>query len=226
MVMKASGGVPSEILFDNMSSIVDLKGRYSSINPKTKAFADDFGFKIRRCKPRHAYTKGKVESANKFMNWLLPYDGEFDTEDDLIKIVAGIEERVNTSVCQATNVPPILLFQKEKEYLKPMPQPQVIESYLSHDHHVKVQKDSLFMYKGNKYSVPAEYIGKSVAVKQAGNALHVYYSTELIAVHTLSSQKINYHKDHYRQLLSCSIKSSEDIEKIAEANLRFMDHLM
>ena len=226
MAMKASGGVPSEILFDNMSSIVDLKGRYSSINPKAKAFADDFGFKIRRCKPRHAYTKGKVESANKFMNWLLPYDGEFDTEDDLIKIVAGIEERVNTSVCQATNVPPILLFQKEKEYLKPMPQPQVIESYLSHDHHVKVQKDSLFMYKGNKYSVPAEYIGKSVTVKQTGDALHVYYSTELIAIHTLSSQKINYHKDHYRQILSYSIKSSEDIETIAEANLRLMDRLL
>ena len=74
--------------------------------------------------------------------------------------------------------------------------------------------------------MPAGYIGKSVTVKQTGDALHVYYSTELIAIHTLSSQKINYHKDHYRQLLSHSIKSSEDIEKIAEANLRLMNRLL
>ena len=224
--MESSGGVPSEILFDNMASIVDLKGRCRKINPKAKTFADDFGFKLRLCKPRHAYTKGKVEAANKFLDWLRPYDGEFDSEDDLIRILSHIEERVNTSVCQATNVPPVLLFQKEKEYLQPMPRPQVVESYLSHDHHIKVQKDSLFMYKGNKYSVPAEYIGKSVVVKQTGDTLHVYYSTELIAVHKLSSKKINYHKEHYCQLLSGSIKSTEDIEKIAEANLRFMDGLL
>lgn len=224
--MKTSGGVPSEILFDNMAAIVDLKGRYRKVNPKVKAFSDDFGFKVRLCKPRHAFTKGKVEAANKFMDWLLPYDGEFDTVEDLISIISRIEERVNTSVCQATNVPPILLFQKEKEYLQPMPQSQVVESYLSHDHHIKVQKDSLFMYKGNKYSVPAEYIGKSVTVKQTGDTLHVYYSTELITIHALSSQKINYHKEHYCQLLSSSIKNTEDIEKIAEANLRFMDRLL
>ena len=82
----ATGGVPSEILFDNMSTIVDVNNQ-RKVNNKAKAFADDFGFKISRCKPRHYFTKGKVESANKFIGWLLPYNNEFETEEDLVKIL-------------------------------------------------------------------------------------------------------------------------------------------
>jgi transposase len=63
----SEGGIPKEILFDNMSSVVDLNGNRRSINPKMKAFADDFGFKIRLCKPRHSFTKGKVEVSNNIL---------------------------------------------------------------------------------------------------------------------------------------------------------------
>ncbi|KLO22088.1 hypothetical protein X275_06860 [Marinitoga sp. 1197] len=48
-----------------------------------KAFAKDFGFKIKLCKPRHSYTKGKVESANKFISWILAYDKDFEDEKEL-----------------------------------------------------------------------------------------------------------------------------------------------
>lgn len=83
-----------------MTSVVDLNGNHRSVNTKMKAFADDFGFKIRLCKPRHSFTKGKVEASNKFMDWLLPYDGKFDTEDDLIKIIEKVNLKVNMYVNQ------------------------------------------------------------------------------------------------------------------------------
>ena len=84
---KATGGVPREILFDNMASVVDLKGNHRHVNEKMRTFAKDFNFKIKLCKPRHAYTKGKVESLNKFLSWLYPYQGEFETEEQLIAIL-------------------------------------------------------------------------------------------------------------------------------------------
>ena len=52
----------------------------------------DFNFKIKRCKPYHPFTKGKVEAANKFIAWILPYEGEFETEKDLIEILSGIKQ--------------------------------------------------------------------------------------------------------------------------------------
>ena len=55
---KATGGVPKEILFDNMSSVVDRDGNKVNISSQMKTFAKDMGFEIKLCKPRHAFTKG------------------------------------------------------------------------------------------------------------------------------------------------------------------------
>lgn len=226
VAFKSAGGVPQEILFDNMTSVVDLNGNHRSVNPKMKAFADDFGFKIRLCKPRHSFTKGKVEASNKFMDWLLPYDGEFDTEDDLIKIIEKVNHKVNMYVNQATNVPPVLLFQKEKEYLQPLPRTSIVESYMSTDRQAKVHKDSLFTYQGCGYSVPPKYIDQYVSVKQLENVLQVYYNTQLITVHTISDKRMNYHSEHYKQLLAISFKDKEDIDSVAATNLSHMDRFL
>ena len=221
---KATGGVPAEILFDNMASVVDLKDGRRHVNNRMSAFADDFHFRIRLAKPRHPFTKGKVEVINKFLDWLLPYEGEFQTENDLIAILEKINKKVNTQVCQATGVPPVLLFQKEKEYLQPLPNQKVIESYLSYNNRqTVVQKDSMITYKASKYSVPSAYIGKSVWCRETEHKLYVYYNTELVTVHNLSKQKLNYHKEHYAELLSHLIDDEDTVASMAEANLRQMD---
>ncbi len=222
---KLTGGVPKEILFDNMKTVVDISKDGRKINSKLKAFADDFGFKIALCKPRHSYTKGKVESANKFVEWLLPYNGEFETEADIITILKKINSKVNQAPSQATNIPPILLFQKEKEYLLPLPSNHIIESYMDCDRQTKVHKDSLITYKGSKYSVPPNYIGKSVTLKEIDNELQIYFNTDLISTHQLSDNKINYNEDDYKEILSRVIKnkSIDDIESLATANLRQFD---
>lgn len=55
---QATGEVPREILFDNMSSIVNRDGERKNISNQVRAFAKDFNFKIKLCKPRHPFTKG------------------------------------------------------------------------------------------------------------------------------------------------------------------------
>ena len=223
---KATGGVPKEILFDNMASVVDLKDNRRHINDKMKSFANDFGFKIKLCKPRHAFTKGKVEVINKFIAWLKPYEGEFETEEDLIAILRKVNDKVNTYICQETGVPPLLLFQKEKEYLQPLPNSKVIESYLSHDRQTTVRKDSMISYMNNKYSVPFEYIGKPVRLRVQSHKLEIFYSTELIATHDLSNKKLNYDKEHYTRLLAHFVKDNDAVARMAEINLQQMDDFL
>ena len=220
---KATGGVPREILFDNMSSIVDRDGKRKNISNQVRAFAKDFNFKIKLCKPRHPFTKGKVEAVNKFLAWLLPYEGEFETEDELIAILNKINQKVNTYPCQETNMPPLVLFQKEKEYLQPLPSDDVIESYLPHDRQTTVRSDSLVTYHNCKYSVPPEYIGKPVRLLVSDNTLRIYSSTDLIAVHALSTKRMNYQKEHYQQLLTQTMKEADMVAELAEVNLKQMD---
>ena len=223
---KETGGVPREILFDNMASVVDLKGNQRHITDRMRAFAKDFNFKIKLCKPRHAFTKGKVEAMNKFMAWILPYQGEFETEEELIAILDKINRKVCKRVCDETGMPPLLLFQKEKEYLQSLPSDEVIESYLPHDRQTTVRKDSMVTYNKCKYSVPPAYIGKPVRLQVKSDKLCIYYSTDLIATHLLTQKKLNYRSDDYKQLLSGRIHNADSIEELAEANLRRMDALL
>lgn len=223
---KATGGVPREILFDNMPTVVDLKGNHRHINGQMRAFAKDFNFKIKLCKPRRAYTKGKVEALNKFLAWILPYEGEFETEEELISILEKINLKICRRICDETGVPPLLLFQKEKEYLQPLPSDEVIESYLPHDRQTTVRKDSMVTYNKRKYSVPPAYIGKPVRLRIITDKLCIYYSTDLIATHLLSEKRLNYRPEDYKQLLSNRIKNADSIEELAKANLKQMDNLL
>lgn len=141
-------------------------------------------------------------------------------------VVNRDSNRANARICDETGVPPILLFQKEKEYLQSLPSEKVLESYLSHDRQTTVRKDSMVTYMKNKYSVPADYIGKPVRLKVSNESLQIYYSTDLIATHSLSDKRLNYKKEHYTQLLSGYIKNDDDIAVLAEMNLRQMDALL
>lgn len=223
---KATGGVPREILFDNMSSVVDRDGKKRNISNRMKAFAKDFNFKIKLCKPRHPFTKGKVEVLNKFLAWIYPYEGEFETEEEIIAILEKINAKVIHRTCDETGVPPLLLFQKEKEYLQSLPSKEVIESYLTCDRQTIVRKDSMVTFMKCKYSVPAEYIEKPVRLCVINDQLEIYYSTELIAKHRLSDKKLNYKTSHYKQLLSGCIEDNATIDELAESNLRQLDQLL
>ena len=99
-----------------MSSIVNT--RTKKFVPEFYQFCKDMDTVPRNCKVKHAETKGKVESQNRFAAWLVPYNGEFETELDLIKIIETINRAANTQINSTTGVAPILLFNKEKEYLR------------------------------------------------------------------------------------------------------------
>ena len=222
---KYIGGLPEETLTDNMSSIVDTKKK--EFYKEFKEFSKDIGFIPKKCKPRHAYTKGKDESCNRFMSWLIPYNGEFETEEELIKIIEEINLKVNKQTNETIGVPPIMLFQKEKEYLKPLPNDKILNSYLYDTVSVKVSNESLFYYKGSKYSVPIKFINHTVSLREEDNKLYVYYNKDLITIHNLSSNYINYKEEHYSEGIKNILrnKGQEEIDLIARKNLDLINKL-
>ena len=66
----------------------------------------------------------------------------------------------------------------------------------------RVQKDCLISYAGNQYSVPAEYVGKDVAVVALDSMLAAYYEGKQIALHRISYQRKDMvvNPQHYRRL--------------------------
>lgn len=216
---KYIGGVTDEALTDNMSSIVDTKTH--KFNKEFISFAKDIGTTPKNCKARHPYTKGKDESANRFMSWLIPYNHEFEDEKELIEIIKNINLKVNKQVNPTTGVAPIVLYNKEKEYLKPLPNNRILEEYYVSTIKVKVSNESLFYYKGIKYSVPIKFIDHTLDVQEDDNKLYVYYNKDLITIHDISLKKINYKEEHYVEGLQSILKNKNqsEIKELAKKNL-------
>ena len=221
---KYIGGLPEELLTDNMSSINTKTGEFLD---EFKVFIKDIGIDAKTCKPRHPYTKGKDESANRFMSWLIPYNHEFENEEELIKIIKEINLKVNRQVNSTIGVAPIILFNKEKEYLKPLPNSKIMEQYLINTKQIKISKESLFYYKGKRYSVPNKYIEHTLSLQEENNKLYVYYNKELITIHEISEKNINYKEEHYIEGLSEILKNKtqEQIEALAKKNLENLNKL-
>lgn len=222
-VFKYINGIPKNILTDNMSCIVNhSSGQFVN---EFKCFCKDIGTFPKKCKVLSPYTKGKVESANRFMQWLIPYNYEFETEQDLIDIIFSITKKVNSTPNQTTGSSPIMLFNKEKEYLLPLPNKELLDSYLSDTQNVKVSNGFLVYFKGNQYSVPPQFANKTVQIKEQDNKLYIYNNTKLITTHAISSKKINYFEEHYKEGLSKTIKYCNDIDKKVKDNLDLLDKL-
>ena len=223
------GGIPEHILTDNMSAVVSINNGTKHKHAKIKSFENDCGLPIRLCKTRNPQTKGKDESANRFIQRLMVYDRELDDEQHLIRVIDELTRRVNITVNQTTNIPPVKLFEKEKEYLRPLPSKVLLESYVDTSFTTTVPSTLLISYKGSEYSVPARYIGKRVKVYLIENKLYVYFNTELISVHEITNRKINYHTQDYieglRQTITAKAVNDEDFDRIARENLELFDKM-
>ena len=218
-------GLPKEILTDNMSSIVNHNTK--RFTNEFISFCNDIDVKPKHCKVRKCMTKGKVESQNRFMKWLIPYNNEFETEEDLIKIIDNITKKVNQEINDTTKCTPIFLYNKEKEYLNPLPNKELLERYENDIKSFKVPSTFLVTYKGNEYSVPPQYINKTVKLTELNNKLYIYYNEKMISCHDISNKKINYAKEHYEEGISYWIREQSDlnIEEIVKNNLKELDKL-
>ena len=214
---KYFGGSTKEILFDNMKTIVDhAKSTYTNviINSKAEQFSKDVGFKIVTCRPYRPRTKGKVETLAKIMNRLKAFDKEFKNWNELNDIVKKLNYNLNyEEKSQATNEIPNILFQKEKEYLIPV-NVDILKNYYIPEKTYKVSNESMITYKGIKYSVPIQYVGKQITVLDEDNVIHLYYNTKLIYSYNKNKKyKYNYKENDYVEILKNSSFDKKQMKK-------------
>lgn len=228
---KYFGGVPKEIIFDNMATVVDrANSRIGNVKLNTKfvQYSKDIGFNPITCRIYRPQTKGKVESLAKLVDRLQVYNHEFETYEELEKIVKMFMKEINNEISQGTNMKPIERLEKETKYLLPLPNQEVLNAYTTSPKEYKVSKESMITYKGQKYSVPTYLIGKSVSVKETDEYIHIYYITNLITKHKKSKKFLNYHKEHIVDILkSDALKGYKDneIEEFVNNHLSDYDEL-
>ena len=228
---KYFGGVPKEIVFDNMATVVDrANSRIGNVKLNTKfvQYSKDIGFNPITCRIYRPQTKGKVESLAKLVDRLQVYNHEFETYEELEKIVKMFMKEINNEISQGTNMKPIERLEKETKYLLPLPNQEVLNAYTTSPKEYKVSKESMITYKGQKYSVPIYLIGKSVSVKETDEYIHIYYTTNLITKHKKSKKFLNYHKEHIVDILkSDALKGYKDneIEEFVNNHLSDYDEL-
>lgn len=95
------GGTPEHILTDNMTAVVSITNGSKRKHQKIRAFEKDTGMKIKLCKTRSPQTKGKDESANRFISWLNAYEARLKMKKNLsILLKRSIEESITPSIRQ------------------------------------------------------------------------------------------------------------------------------
>ena len=119
--LKYFGGIPREIWFDNMATVMVKEGKHKKVHNEIKQLGSDLGFIPILCRSRRPKTKGTVENLAKLCNRLLSYNNEFETLEDLIKIVNTFNEECGKEKSQAHNKIVNDVFEEEKKYLIPLP---------------------------------------------------------------------------------------------------------
>ena len=228
---KATGGIPKEIWFDNMSTVVDHKlsdFHHHRFNERFLSFSHDAGFHPITCRPFRPQTKGCVESLARTMGRLKPYDGEFCTINDLNDIVNRLAKRLNHEKSQSNNRKPVELWAKEKEHFRPLNYD--LTRYFDSVQTRKVSQDSMIRFQNHQYSVSPNYIGKEVEIKPDtdGKSIRIFYQGSEIKKHDLTNKQFNYDPRDKHAILKSDLmedKTDEEIDQYMLNNLSIYDQI-
>jgi transposase len=186
-------GVPEEILYDRMRTIwtgTDERGEIVW-NAVFLDFARYWGFRPRLCRPYRAQTKGKIESGVKYVrrNFLCGLLGREpgNLADLNAELGRWIAEVANQRVHGTTHEPVMVRWEADQKSLCPV-DGRGPYAYRD-DEQRKVARDAYVSWQGSRYSVPWQYAGKEVWVREQGGAVEVRHSAARIALHAPARQR-------------------------------------
>jgi transposase len=115
----AFGGVPFELLFDQMKAVIiddqrEIGGKLLE-NLEFARFAAHWGFRIRACRPYRARTKGKVERPISYVRQSFFYGRVFLNDEDLNEqAVSWTQHTANTRLHRTTGEVPQARFERDE----------------------------------------------------------------------------------------------------------------
>ncbi len=215
LAFKYFGGVPKEILYDNMKTAFI----YSSAEEKWKpnkhllSLAIHYGFTPRRCQVRRPQTKGKVERFIHFYAhyFWVEYKGQTLFMDALNETVLNWISEISKAVIRELGESRADRFQHEKQYLTPLPAGDFdcrrVQS-------VQVSCESLVQVKSNWYSVPPVFIGKTLTLRidPLSNMAEITNGQEAVRtflLHTEERNQRDYLQEHRDALIELWLKQRQ-----------------
>lgn len=143
------GGIPYEILYDNMKTIIIQRDAYGLGLHRLQSgfwdFSKHYGFIPRVCKPYRAQTKGKVERFIHYLRYSFyqPLVGEFKQSNLILdkeianqKVLLWLEHTANQRIHGTTNHRPCELLLIEQSKFQPIPYPY-------QGHHINTQEQEV-----------------------------------------------------------------------------------
>ncbi len=160
------GGIPAEVLYDNMKTAWVAQGSEWQVNSELGLYAAQIGFEPKRCQVRRPQTKGKVERFIGYLgNHFLPLAREkgLTSIAELNGAIGAWLEQVDQEqlkeFCQTRSE----RFELERSCLRPWI-PEAAPDIRTNVN-LTVSREGLVTYETNRYSVPAEYLGREITLR-------------------------------------------------------------
>jgi len=179
--LRSFGGAPQRALIDN-THVVVLRGTGRDMVPvpEMAAFAERFGFQFQAHERGDADRKGRVERPFSFIEHNFLAGRTFTAWDDLNQQARQWCDRVNSTYKKHLRAVPRELFVTERLHLRPLPA-WIPEVYRLHQRTVDVE--GYVSVNTNRYSVPAQWIGRRVEVRETQRQVEIQLDARHIVTH-------------------------------------------
>ena len=197
-------GIPRYVLTDNMKSVVlhrDFEG-HPVWQKDYEAFMKTAGFQTKLCKPRHPFTKGKVERLVRFVKENFLAGRIFWNITDLNRAALEWCNQQNSTYHKATaGVPQELHYSRCAERIRMLEMNPTLLFYLCPER--KISFDGFVNYEGRRFGVPFSYHGSTARIMRKDDMIYIYSSdlTQQLTTHDVTwSKRDRFCKDQYAAL--------------------------
>lgn len=194
-------GIPKYVLTDNMKSVVlhrDFDG-----NPvwqkDYEAFMKTVGFQTRLCKPRHPFTKGKVERLVRFVKENFLVGRVFWNITDLNRSALNWCNQQNSTFHKATaGVPQEVHYSSCSVQIRALDMDSNLLFYLCPER--RISFDGFINYEGRRFGVPFSYRGTTARIMRKDDMIYIYSADlkQQLTTHDVTwSKRDRFCKDQY-----------------------------
>jgi transposase len=179
--LRYMGGATARVMIDN-THVVVLRGSGRDMVPvpEMAAFGERFGFEFVAHAIGNANRSGRVERPFSFIEGNYLAGRVFSSWEDLNQRAREWCDKVNSTYKKHIRAVPRELFAVERLHLKPLPAwiPEVYRLYQR-----MVDIEGYVALHSNRYSVPVEWIGRRVEVRETKGKIEIQLDARRLATH-------------------------------------------
>jgi hypothetical protein len=179
--LRYMGGATARVMIDN-THVVVLRGsgREMVPVPEMEAFGERFGFEFVAHAIGDANRSGRVERPFHFIEGNFLAGRSFSSWEDLNQRAREWCDKVNSTYKKHIRAVPRELFAVERLHLKPLPA-WIPEVYRLHQRLVDIE--GYVALHTNRYSVPVDWIGRRVEVRESKDRIEIQLDARRLVVH-------------------------------------------